>query len=359
MKQITILLLSTLLIVNQSFAQKEKQYKVSIIGFYNFENLFDLEDDPDTRDEDFTPSGRNQWTKEKYDIKMGNLGRVISELGTELTPDGIAILGTAEVENKKVLEDLVQQKAIKDRNYQIVHQDSPDFRGIDCALLYNPKYFKVESYEALKLVLKTPKGELETNDEGEPRTTRDVLYVYGFLDGEPVHIMVNHWPSRRGGEKATQHKRNAGAMLCKEKMDAIKKKDPNAKIIVMGDMNDDPTSPSIKKILKGKKTEEQVGEDDMFNPYYAPFKKGIGTLAYRDAWSLFDQVLVSPSLLKKNHKDGFFFHKANIYNKKYLVQKDGKYKGYPFRTFSFSVFQGGFSDHYPVYNVFLKEVKAP
>ncbi len=357
MKQFSLLLFLALFIVSQSFAQKEKQYKVSIVGFYNFENLFDLEDDPKINDDDFTPNGRNQWTQEKYDIKMGNLAKVISELGTEMTPDGIAILGTAEIENKKVLEDLVQQKAIKNRNYQIVHNDSPDFRGIDCALIYNPKYFKVTHQEALKLILRDKKGNVLKNDKGDPKTTRDVLYVKGLLDGEEVHILVNHWPSRRGGEKATQHLRNAGAMLCKATMDNIKKEDPDAKIIVMGDLNDDPTSPSVKKILKGKKNQESVGEDDMYNPFYSPFKKGIGTLAYRDAWSLFDQILVTPSMLKKNKPEGFFFHKIRIYNEKYLVSKNGRFKGYPFRTFSYGEFLGGYSDHYPVYSIFLKEVK--
>ncbi len=357
MKRFTFLLSLTLLIASQSFAQKEKQYKVSIVGFYNFENLFDLEDDPDINDDDFTPKGRNQWTQEKYDKKLGNLAKVISELGKEMTPDGIALLGTAEIENKKVLEDLVVQKAIKDRNYQIIHHDSPDFRGIDCALLYNPKYFKPIEHEALRLVLKDTKGELLTNDDGEPRTTRDVLYVKGTLDGEIVHIMVNHWPSRRGGEKATRHLRNAGAMLCKNKMDEIKKEEPNAKILIMGDLNDDPTSPSVKKILQGKKSEDKVAEGQMYNPFYTPFKKGIGTLAYQDAWSLFDQILVTPSFLKKSKNEGFFYHKIAIYNKKYLVQKTGRYKGYPFRAFSFGEFIGGYSDHFPVYSVFLKEVK--
>ncbi len=358
MKQFTFLLFSFLLIVNQSFGQKDKQYKVSVVGFYNFENLFDLEDDPDNwGDDEFTPKGRTQWTKKKYDIKMSNLADVISDLGTEMTPDGISILGTAEIENKAVLEDLVQQNKIKDRNYQIVHEDSPDHRGIDCALIYNPKYFTLKKQESLKVILRETNGDIATNDKGEPKGTRDILYVHGLLDGEPIHIMVNHWPSRRGGEKATQHLRNAAAMVCKEKMEAIQKEEPNAKIMVMGDLNDDPTSPSVKKVLKGKKSEDKVLEGDMFNPFYKPFKKGNGTLAYRDAWSLFDQVLITPSLLKKKENEGFFFHKIRIYNEKYLVQKNGKYKGYPFRTFSFGEFQGGYSDHFPVYSIFLKEVK--
>ncbi|MGB1216695.1 MAG: endonuclease/exonuclease/phosphatase family protein [Saprospiraceae bacterium] len=332
----------------KSTAQKDKQYKVGVIGFWNFENLFDLKDSPDTNDKDFLPTGKNQWNKEKYDEKMGNLARVISDLGTELSPEGATLLGTAEVENRKVLEDLVKEKAIKDRNYQIVHHDSPDWRGIDCALLYNPKYFTPTSSKGLEVEL--------FNDEGERRYTRDVLYVNGKLDGDEIHIFVCHWPSRRGGEKASRHKRNKAAQVVKDYMKILKDKDPEAKIIVMGDMNDDPVSPSVKNILQGKKDKESVTKNSMYNPMYKFYKRGVGSNAYRDAWSLFDQILLTKPLLGKK-QDGYFHHKTTIYNKKYLVQKTGKYKGYPYRTFAGGKYQGGFSDHFPVYITLLKEIK--
>ncbi len=338
------------LFCTKSNAQKEKQYKVGVVGFWNFENLFDLEDDTEINDEDFLPTGKNQWTKDKYDEKMGNLARVISDMGTELSPKGVTLLGTAEIENRKVLEDLVKEKAIRDRNYQIVHHDSPDHRGIDCALLYNPEYFTPISSKGLEVEL--------YNDEGERRYTRDILYVNGKLDGEEIHVFVCHWPSRRGGEKASRPKRNKAAQVVKDYMTSIQEKDPEAKIIVMGDMNDDPVSPSVKKILDGRKDKESVTANSMYNPMYKFYKRGVGSNAYRDAWSLFDQILITMPLIKTGKSQtGYFHHKTTIYNKKYLVQKTGKYKGYPFRTFAGGKYQGGFSDHFPVYITLLKEIK--
>lgn len=350
MKYYTLVFFSVLFFANTSFAQKEKQYKSGLIGFYNVENLFDTKDDEDVDDKEFLPEGGRQWTQDKYNEKLGNLAKVISEIGTEINPDGLALLGTSEVENEQVLLDLVKEEAIKGRNYKIVHHDSPDKRGIDCALLYNPKYFKVLESKALPVKI--------YNDEGKRKYTRDILFVKGEFDGEPIHVFVNHWPSRSGGEKRSRPYRNAAAKVCKDTIDAILKVDPTAKMYVMGDLNDDPTSPSVKKILQGVNKPDKVTKKNMYNPMYDFFLKGIGTLAYRDAWSLFDQVLVNKSCLK-GETEGYFFYKAKIYNKKYLVQKTGQYKGYPFRTFAGGEYQGGYSDHFPVYIVLLKEVKVP
>lgn len=347
MKYYTLLLLATLFFVNQSFAQKKKQYTSSIIGFYNIENLFDTKDDEDVDDKEFLPEGNRQWTQKKYKEKLGNLAKVIADIGIDINPDGVALLGTCEVENEQVLLDLVQEDAIKNRNYKVVHHDSPDKRGIDCALLYNPKYFKVLESKPIPLEL--------FKENGKRKYTRDILYVKGELDGEVIHVFVNHWSSRSGGEKRSRPFRNAAAKICKDAIDEILKEDPKAKTIVVGDLNDDPTNDSVKKILKGVKKQEKVTDSNMYNPMYSYFLKGIGTTAYRDAWSLFDQVLVNKSCLKGN-TDGYFFYKAKIYNKKYLVQKTGQYKGYPFRTFAGGEYQGGYSDHFPVYLVLLKEV---
>ncbi len=346
MKKIILLAVLFVAILFQSFKNNEQQYKASIIGFYNLENLFDIYDDPEIRDEEFLPEGSRQWTEDKYQEKLANLAKVISEVGTDISPDGLAILGTAESENLKVLEDLVKQDAIKKRNYQIVHYDSPDKRGIDCALLYNPDYFTVESSTPILVDIK--------DDEGERVYTRDILYVKGLMDGEEMHIFVNHWPSRSGGEKRSRPRRNAAAQVCKDKINSILINNPNAKVLVMGDLNDDPISPSVKKILKGKNKKEKVKDGEMYNPMADYFKKGIGTLAYRDAWSLFDQILVTKATY--SDKESYVFHKAKIFNKKYLVQKSGRYKGYPFRTFAGGEYQGGYSDHFPVYSIFLKEV---
>jgi hypothetical protein len=331
-----------------SFSQQ--QYKVACIGFYNLENLFDTVDDTLINDEEFLPEGLRKWTPDVYEEKKRNLARVISELGTELTPDGVAILGVAEIENRFVLEDLVKQPAIVSRNYQVVHHDSPDRRGIDVGLLYQPKYFTVTGSRAIPLLI--------YSDDGERIYTRDILHVAGLLDGEPLHVLVNHWPSRRGGEAATQPFRNAGALICKNVKDSLLQIDPNAKVIVMGDLNDDPTSPSVKKVLAAKGKKPDVKDGDFFNPMFDYFKKGIGTLAYRDAWSLFDQIILSEGLVDEDQA-GFRFYKAQVYNENYLIQKTGQFKGYPYRTFDFDNYIAGYSDHFPVFVYLLKPFAKP
>ena len=348
MKFSFFLFLSILLF--QNLSAQEAQYKVAGIGFYNFENLFDTEDDPDIRDEEFTPNGKRHWTDDLYQDKLKNLSKVVSELGTELTPDGLAIVGICEIENRKVLEDFVKQPAVADRNYQIVHYDSPDERGIDVALLYQPKYFI--------LTKSTPIPLLIYDDDGDRNFTRDVLHVEGELDGDKIHVLVNHWPSRSGGEKRSQPGRNAAALICKQVKDSLKQIDPNVKIMILGDLNDDPTSPSVKSVLACKYKTKDVRRGDFYNPMQQYFKKGFGTTAWRDAWSLFDQVIVSSGLTKKK-QPGYHYYKAIVYNKPYLIQKKGRYKGYPFRTFDFDNYMGGYSDHLPVYLFLVKEVVQP
>lgn len=324
----------------------QNNFKVGSIGFYNLENLFDIIDSPDTNDSDFTPTGINQWTQERYESKMKNLVQVISQLGVEYSPDGIAVLGVAEIENRFVLEDLVSREPLARRNYQIVHYDSPDPRGIDVALLYQPKYFQVLSSRPLPMA--------SYAENGETRGTRDILYVSGLFDGDTMHILVNHWPSRRGGEKATEPLRNAAAMVCKQVIDSLRQIDPLAKVIVMGDLNDDPVNASVKDILKGKRTVEEVRTGDMFNPMYNYFKKGIGTLAYRDAWSLFDQIVITEGLAKP-HDNGYFFYQSRIFNPPFMSQSTGPFKGYPLRTFAGTEFLNGYSDHFPVYIYVVKK----
>ncbi|MAT55094.1 MAG: endonuclease [Saprospirales bacterium] len=324
---------------------QEQQYKVACIGFYNFENLFDTLDTPDKFDEEFTPQGTRLWDGEKYSEKLHNLARVVSELGTDLTPDGPALLGVAEIENRQVLEDFVREPAIAKRGYEIIHYESPDRRGIDVALLYQPKYFTPLGSHPVRLNIK--------NENGDTVYTREILYVTGLLDGDTLHVLVNHWPSRRGGEKATRPLRNAAAMLNKNVRDSLIARNPAAKIIVMGDLNDDPTSPSVAKVLLAKPKKNQLRKGDFFNPWHAFYKRGIGTLAYRDAWSLFDQILITEGLVNPENP-GYHFYKAKVFNPTYLVQKTGQYKGYPFRTFDFDNYIHGYSDHFPVCIYLLK-----
>lgn len=325
-----------------------KQYKVACIAFYNLENLFDTIDSPTTNDADFLPTGRLKWNTEKYVSKMANLDKVISQIGTELNPDGPAILGVAEIECKKVLEDLVMQPGIKARNYQIVHHDSPDERGIDCAVLYNPKYFTLTSTKAYPVQLppdpKTGIGDF----------TRDIVYVSGVFDGEPLHVMVGHWPSRRGGEAASAPGRAKAALVCKHIADSLLQADPNAKIVIMGDLNDDPDSPSLTKVLQAKGNTKDVKQGGLYNPMYDHFKNGDGTMAYRDAWSLFDQIIVSQPFVSKK-SGGWQFYKSMVFRRPWLLQTEGAFRGYPFRTFVGDIFINGYSDHLPSYCFFLKK----
>ncbi len=329
---------------------QQKQYNIGAIGFYNLENLFDTIDSPDTRDSEFTPLGDNLYNTEVYLDKLNKLARVISELGTDRTPDGVAILGVAEVENRKVLEDLVVEPAIRARRYEIVHYDSPDQRGIDVGLLYQPKYYKVLNSRPIPVEI--------YDDKGERTYTRDILFVSGLFDGEPLHVLVNHWPSRRGGEAATQPLRNYAASLCKAVADSLIQADPNAKIIIMGDLNDDPSSPSVRQVLNAKQKKEQVKPGGMFNPMYDFYKKGIGTLAYQDAWSLFDQLILSYGLINPS-AGGYQFYQANVHNKPYMTQQTGHFKGYPFRCYVGATYTGGYSDHFPVYLYLIREVPRP
>lgn len=348
MKHFAIFLLVAALPI-LGIAQKNA-YKIGSIGFYNLENLFDTLDAPDVRDEDFTPQGSYHYNTAIYLDKLNHLAHVIAELGKELTPDGVSILGIAELENRKPLEDLLQQPELKSKNYQIVHYDSPDERGIDVALIYQPKYFKVLNSRPVPVPL--------PNVNGEQDFTRDILFVSGLYDGEPMHIMVNHWPSRVGGEAASQPLRNLAASICKHLSDSLIQADPNAKIIIMGDLNDDPSSPSMRQVLNAKADKDQVKPGGMFNTMYDFYKKGIGTLAYQDAWSLFDQIVVSYGLVNPE-AGGFQFYQAYVHNQPYMLQQTGQFKGYPLRTYVGSNYMGGYSDHFPTYIYLVKKIATP
>lgn len=324
----------------------QQQAKVGCVGFYNLENLFDIEDDPTINDSEYTPAGSKLWTEELYQRKLTHLSSVIAQMGKEVTPDGLAILGVAEVENRRVLEDLVKQPEIAKQNYNIVHYDSPDLRGIDVGLLYQPKYFTVANSKALPVLL--------YNEDGSRIYTRDVLLVSGIFDGDTLHVLVNHWPSRRGGEAASRSLRETAAGVVKSAVDSLMNQNINAKIIIMGDLNDDPVSSSIKKVLKSKRDVAKIKEGDLYNPMEDFYKKGIGTLAYQDAWNLFDQLIISSGLVQP--VGGYQFYKAQIFNQPYMVQKEGQFKGYPLRTHAGDTYLDGYSDHFPVYLFLVKRL---
>jgi hypothetical protein len=338
-----------LIIVSISITKAQTQnYKVICVGFYNLENLYDTINQEGVNDEEFTPDGSRNYTPAVFKDKIDKLGSVIAGMGTETTPDGPAILGVAEIENRTVLETLVQHPSISKRNYKIVHFDSPDLRGIDVGLLYNPKYFKPISSEKLEVPLK--------NADGSRYYTRDVLFVTGVLDGDTVHIFVNHWPSRRGGEEASAPSRALAAGVCKQKIDSIMAINSGSRVFLMGDLNDEPVSPSVTKVIGATGDINKIKAGGMFNPWVDFFKKGLGTLAYQDAWGLFDQILFSAAYLDKK-QESYHFHKSVIYNKEFMVQKTGKYRGYPMRTYDGNRYNGGYSDHFPTYIILLKPVQ--
>lgn len=342
-----IALIIVLLSQNVIKAQ-DKKFKVQTIAFYNLENLFDTINNANVNDEEYTPTGDQRWTAVKYQKKLTNLSRVLAELGTsDQQKEGPVVIGTSEVENRGVLEDLIKQPSISSRDYGIVHYDSPDKRGIDVALLYQKKHFKPTSSINVPLII------FDQTDKTKRIYTRDQLVVTGLLDGEEMSFIVNHWPSRSGGEQKSSPNREAAGRLNRRIIDSLYKINPNAKVITMGDLNDGPYNKSVKVELGAKAKKEETKQFGMYNPMEEMANKGIGTLAYRDAWDLFDQMILSEPLIRKDYTS-YRFWKAGVYNKPFLTQTSGQYKGYPLRN---SNGQVGFSDHFPVYLYLIKEVK--
>lgn len=315
---------------------KNNRKNTFTIGFYNVENLFDTINNPNTSDDDFTPTGKHRWNKKKYFHKIKKITSVISQIGKEHANQPPVILGLVEVENDTVVKDLVQHKNLEKFNYQYIHFESKDERGIDVSLLYNKDYFKEISSKTYSLPL--------TDEEGNPDYTRDILVVKGYLHDELVHIFVNHWPSRRKGEQETKHKRIKAAQLVHTAISEIKKEIENPRIVIMGDFNDNPTSESIKNYLVN---------EDFYNPMLSLYQNGKGTLTYFKEWHLFDQIIFSKTFFETSSKHNFL--KANIFAKDWLRSYKGKYKNSPFRTYIGPWHQGGYSDHFPVYLTFEKD----
>ena len=329
-------------------ASAQKKYSVYGVGFYNQENLFDTCHDEGKRDYDFLPTGSYKWNAMKYNHKLSNMSRALADMGTDVLPNiGCAIIGLAEVENSKALDDLIAQPALSARNYQYVHIEGPDRRGIDCALLYNPSLFSVKNTRLVPYVQKLKKD--------SAFYTRGFLTVSGTLADENVAVIVCHLPSRF----SESFYRELGAEQVKAIKDSLLNDDPNCKVFVMGDMNDDPIDKSMAGILKGKGNIKDVNEGDMYNPWYNILvKEGVGTLLYQGSWNLFDQILLTPNLLNKDDNKDFSslkFWKNQIFKRDYLFQTEGKYKGSPKRTTAGGVWLDGYSDHLPVVIYLVKE----
>jgi hypothetical protein len=270
-------------------------------------------------------------------------------MGTDKLPKvGCAVIGVSEVENAKCLTDLCNQEPLKAKNFQFVHIEGPDQRGVDCALLYNPALFTVRDVKLVPYVYRLPQDSM--------RATRGFLVVSGMMADEHVTIVVCHLPSRG----ATSFYREEGGAQVKVVKDSLIAEDPNVKVLVMGDMNDDPQDASMAKCLGAKRKIKDVGDGDMYNPWWDVLASGTGTLMYDGAWNLFDQIILSPSLINRDNSKDYstlklFSHQ--IFRRDYLFQKDGKYKGNTLRTQAGGVWLDGFSDHLPTVVYLIKEQK--
>lgn len=347
----------TLFVVCNAAAQK-KQFKVHTVAFYNVENLFDTINDSGKGDDEYLPGGEQAWTSEKYKAKLANIAKVLSEIGADENTEAPTIIGLAELENRRVLEALIKQPTLIDKGYGIVHFDSRDSRGSDVGFLYLKSAFRPISYRNIPLVikdtLKTKEVQPKKKKKPSPKLfTRDQLLVSGLLDGEEIHFIVNHWPSRYGGEKKSSPYREAAATLNRKIIDSLVRINPNAKVITMGDFNDGPYNNSITKVLGAKRFKDDLKPGELFNPMDAVSRKGEGTVAYNDAWDLFDQIIMTSSLISKDYST-FRYWKAGIFKPDYLRQPTGKYRGYPLRNANG---EAGYSDHFPVYVYLVREVK--
>ena len=314
-----------------SFLKRKKGSLLYTVAFYNLENLFDTEDDPDTLDDDFTPKGFKKWSMKRYKRKLYKLAKTISEIGKNSSINPPVLIGIAEVENEKVVQDLIGAQPLRDIDYGYVHYDSPDERGIDTALIYYRPSFKVLHSEPLTLMI----YELD----GSRDTTRDILYVKGELNNEEVHVFVNHWPSRRDGESETSYKRVEAANTLKSQMEKIEERNENPNYIIMGDFNDGPASDSIKTLMEAT---------SLYNPMEKLLTPERGSANYKRSWKLFDQIMVSHNFFNFEKGTHSFAH-ANIFDEEFLTEFKGKYQGSPYRTYVGRKYIGGYSDHFPVY----------
>lgn len=348
MKRVFVVIGALMLLYGVTSAQ-EKKFGMYAVGFYNLENLFDTIHDDGKNDYEYLPNGAMKWSAMKYVAKLKNMATVLSEMGTDKLPNiGASVIGVSEVENARVLTDLVNQPPLKERGMQFVHIEGPDLRGVDCALLYNPRFFTPEK-SFLQPYVYEPKD--STN------RTRGFLTIQGKMAGDDVTFIVCHWPSRF----ATSYYRERAGMQVRQLKDSILVANPSMKVMVMGDMNDDPMDKSMAEALGAKRDMKKVRETEMFNPWWNVLvKEGRGTLMYDGKWNLFDQIVLSSNLLNPNGEKDYStlkYFKNEIFMRNYLFQTEGKYKGNTKRTHAGGVWLDGYSDHLPVVVYLLKELK--
>lgn len=336
MKKITLF---SLFLANFLIITAQKNDPIFTVAFYNVENLFDLEDHPETQDDEFTPASEKAWDMEKYQKKLDDLSAVIRAIGKDELPE---IIGLSEVENKKVLDDLIQTRILKKGDYGIVHYESPDIRGIDCALLYRMQDFKVISSRAIPVSFPFDSAE----------TTRDILYVEGTTrENERLHFFVNHWSSRWGGKKETEPKRLFCAVALRKEVDAILNQDAEAKIIIMGDLNDEPTNRSVFEMLLSNNKRKNAGDRELFNLMYDMHNiEGEGTYYYQGNWNMLDHIIVSRAVINSPKGLHCSYDSGRILKEAFMLyQNEETQQLVPNRTYGGPEYYGGISDHLPVY----------
>ncbi|MFC2104501.1 endonuclease/exonuclease/phosphatase family protein [Bacteroidota bacterium] len=314
------------------------QNNTSTIVFYNVENLFDTINDPSTKDDDYTPEGKKNWTNTRYSKKLNDIAKVISSVNKEALP---CLIGFAEIENRSVLEDLIKTDYLKDINYKIIHEESSDIRGIDVGLIYNPKDFTYLMHKKIPIPLDTE------------YKVRDILYMKGVLNNEDtLHVFVNHWKSRSGGQEKTEPQRIQCAQTLKNTVDSILTKNIKANIVIIGDLNDEPTDKSIFETLRANNSNENLSLNNLM---LSLSREGLGTHSYRGDWSMLDHIIVSKSLLKNN--SGYIIEngKAHIFSADWITYENKEGHKSPNRTYGGSNYYGGYSDHYPVYVILKKQ----
>ncbi|SFN44100.1 Endonuclease/Exonuclease/phosphatase family protein [Bizionia echini] len=306
------------------------------IAFYNTENLFDIYNDRSKHDRDYLPNSERRWTKKRYQNKLDKISLAISKIGETKSEDAPSIIGLAEVENGKVIRDLLDTTHLKGIPYGFVHFNSKDERGMDVALIYNTTEFTVTHSEIFELIFE--------RSEGGDDFTRDVLLVTGSLKGETISILVNHWASRREGTQLSEVKRLQASEKVSEIIKDIQTKQTDAKIIIMGDFNDDPHCKSITQLTEN---------NNVFNPMNTLQSYNRGSLVHQRKWHLFDQIMFTMPFFesRENHLE---FDSANIFDADFLKEYKGRHKGTPFRTYAGNKHKGGYSDHFPVYMTLKK-----
>lgn len=323
-------------------------YRVSCIAFYNLENLFDTIHDEGKNDYEYLPNGGMHWDSYKYENKIKNMAYAISRFGEDVVGNvGAACVGVSEVENMRCMEDLAAALGKLGKNYVPILIEGPDRRGVDVGFLYNPVLFTPTN---------TVGYELNAHyADGGVVKTRLQLLISGYLQGEKIHIIVNHWPSRYGGELSSRPARDTAAMLTKHICDSLYLKDEHAKIVIMGDLNDDPFNHSCKEVLGARKERTEVEKRGYYNTMWNLLDRGIGSLAYNGSWNLFDQIIISEPLLNADPKKEWSFYKPEVFNKDFLTVQEGKDKGTPLRTHKSGIWQNGYGDHYPTMIYLIKQ----